>query len=52
MKTVTAASASSASEDQIFGVMVRAAFGQATRQDNTPLAALDETMMNIGIFDD
>jgi len=38
---ITAARASGLSEDQIFEMVVSAAVGQATRQYNTALAALD-----------
>jgi alkylhydroperoxidase family enzyme len=38
---IAAARASGLSEDQIFEMVVSAAIGQATRQYNTALAALD-----------
>ena len=40
---VTAAKASGVSEDEIFELTVCAAYGQATRQLNAALAALDES---------
>jgi alkylhydroperoxidase family enzyme len=38
---IAAARASGLSEDQVFEIVVCAAVGQATRQNNTALAALD-----------
>jgi hypothetical protein len=49
---IAAARASGLSEDQIFELVVCAAVGQATRQYDTALAALDEAMTDKEMIDD